>query len=93
MILLPFINCFLLYICLEEKQIFNGPYSWVKNNIFPYLPWYIIKILGGCILCTATWMGIVEIALWLLINPFNYYIIGIAFYNAIATTILYKLLQ
>lgn len=93
MILLPFINCFLLYICLEEKQMLNKSYSWVKNNMFPYLPWYIIKILGSCILCTATWMGIVEIVLWLSVNPFNYYIIGIAFYNAVATTILYKLLQ
>ncbi len=91
--LLPFINCFLLYICLEEKQIFNKQYTLIKNNLFPYLPWYIIKILGGCILCTSMWMGVVEISVWLLIHPFNYYIIGIVFYNAVVTTILYKLLQ
>lgn len=90
---MPFFNTFFLYVCIEHGQLLNKPYVWLKENVFVYLPSFIIKILGGCILCTATWMGIVETSAWLLVHPFNYYIIGIIFYNAIATTILYKLLQ
>lgn len=90
--LLPFLNCFLLYICIEKKQLFNKPYSWFIYNIAVRFPSFIIKILGGCIICTATWLGLIELVLlhvkhFVSLNDLLFLIT----YNAIATNILYKL--
>ena len=94
--LLPFLNCFLLFICLEENQLLNKPYKWIQENILVRLPSFLIAILGGCIMCTATWLGIIEIILCnfhksIIYLPEKY--ILILSYNAITTTILYKLLK
>ncbi len=90
--LLPFINTFLLYICIEPKLIFNKPYEWMKNHLFVYLPQQVISILGGCVLCTSMWMGIIEVLIYGFGFQFNWNLIVILFYNAITTSILYRLL-
>jgi len=90
--LLPFLNAFLLYVSIEKDQIFNKPYTYLLENWFVYLPAWLIKILGGCVLCTATWMGIAELLLWRSAYPYQDFILIIT-YNAIVTNILYKFSQ
>lgn len=94
--LLPFLNAFLLYICIQPKQLLTNAYYFVMENLVPRLPKFIISILGACLLCTATWMGIVEIGIWNLIkhsiySPEKYILVLV--YNAVSTTILYKLMK
>lgn len=90
--LLPFLNCFLLYICIEEKQLFYKPYSWFMNNISVYFPVFINKILGVCILCTATWLGIIELTLFHAKHVVGLWeLLLLIPYNAIVTNVLFKL--
>lgn len=89
--LIPFLNCFLLYICKDEKQLLYKSYTWITENIFVYLPQWTIKILGDCVLCTSFWMGIIQIAIYGYLTQYEWNLILAVFYNAIGTNILYKL--
>lgn len=96
MYLIPFFNAFVLYICLENDQLLNKLYRAFIENVAVYFPKWLIKVLGGCILCTATWMGILEYGLRYCLNMdfwlYKEYILLIL-YNAVTTTILYRLLK
>jgi hypothetical protein len=94
MYLLPFFNAFLLFICLNEGQILNKPYDWIKYNVFPRIP-ISNKVLGGCVLCTSFWMGCIEISILkshLEINEVLS-IILILCYNSVLSDILFKYLK
>lgn len=86
--LIPFFNAFVLFILIEPNQLLSNQYEWFKCNILPRLP-LTHKVLGGCILCTSTWVGIIEYGI--ILRDFNFFLmIG---YNGVVTTILYKLLK
>lgn len=94
-ILLPFLNTFFLYICLQPKQLLTKVYAYIMENWLIVLPHWMLAVLGLCITCTASWMGIVEIGVWSLIKHSIYspekYLLVFS-YNATATTIIYKLM-
>ncbi len=79
-------NCFILFILLEQGQLLNKPYTYFIENFVPRLPGWAGKVLGGCILCTATHMGWIEL---LFMGEFS---ILVVFYNAVATAVLYRLI-
>jgi hypothetical protein len=88
MYLLPFFNAFFLFICIEEKQIFNKYY---QSFILNYKPEIIPSaIMGGCILCTAYWIGFFQL-LFIDLSFFDKIIFS--GYNAITAAILYRLLK
>lgn len=90
--LLPFINTFVLFICIEEGQLFHNVYRWFSENIAPKLP-LPYAILGGCVLCSSWWLGASELTATFLWHKFalvNWLFLG---YNAVTTTILYRLLK
>jgi len=90
--LLPFLNAFLLYISLEEKQILTKYYVWFLFNWKPkFIP---AAVVGGCILCTAFWMGFFEVIIYQVCIDLSIFdnILLIA-YNAVATAIIYRLLK
>lgn len=83
--LIPFINAFLLIILTKEGQIFHKYYEQFVYNIAPRLP-IPSKVLGGCAMCTAFWMGVLEYVP--LVQPIE--LIYFVPYNAVLTAILYK---
>jgi hypothetical protein len=95
--LIPFFNSFVLFVSLNEGQILNKYYEWLKSNILPRIN-IPDKVLGGCILCTSFWMGYIEITI-VKYNNFSIVknewlaIVLILCYNAVATDILYKYLK
>jgi hypothetical protein len=92
--LLPFLNAFLLFICLEERQIFSKAY---QSFLFNYKPEIIPSaVMGGCILCTAFWIGVAQITFGHILSIIDLSIFGkiiFAGYNAAATAIIYRLLK
>ena len=84
--MLPFVNCLVLYILMEDGQIFNKYYVRFMENTVPRLPSWFGKMLA-CVLCTSFWMGFAEL---LIMGELSIFTLA---YNAVFTTILYKFLR
>jgi hypothetical protein len=83
--MLPFLNCFLLYILWTNGQLLNKYWVRFEENALPRLPSFMVKMLS-CVLCTSFWMGVTQ---ELIMGELTIFV----FYNAVTTTILYKLLK
>lgn len=88
--LIPFLNALILYVCTTPGQLFYKPYTWFMENIAVKFPAFVIKILGVCALCTATWLTLFEII------PTKIHLVDyILFipYSAVTTAILIKFMK
>ncbi len=82
---MPFVNALILYIFLREGQLLNKQYEWFKNTILPRIP-VTDKVLGGCIICTAFWLGFAE----MIFIRNDWTGVLLLFYNACVTSFIYK---
>ncbi len=95
LLLLPFLNAFVLFICLNQGQILYKHFEWLKNNVFPWVP-INNKLLGGCILCTSFWIGVIALCVFIITHMEYKNDLSLLFflpYNAVLTDILYKQLK
>jgi hypothetical protein len=74
-----------MFAFMAPGQILNTPFVWFRENVVPRVP-INEKVLGGCVLCTAFWLGFIE----MLFIRNDWTGVALLFYNAAVAALIYK---